>query len=726
MAPSEKKKVSGLSTTNNKKCNEGRRREEFVSNPERHVKEFDAAFNDSGKQLICNNLQNEYEKNAIPCGYPYTDRDGNINLRGKMFFKDGSLSVEPNEYNGSDPYYLEKVTNGVDNNKSDLRLTINADENESFQVWGNACGTGNCDGDGEEQHELRADGYSWHKKMVNTPAVNSRNYAFENTEQDGDNYPHRLINDKRTVLRWDRNNTGKADDFRGSGHPTFYYRDPDARKFRHLVDTGNMRKLDARFKEVSTPEYFFKNREQSDYPRVGTSDTSENSNKTSDTTALVWDRNNTDRADDFEGGGRATFFYKDNDDGRFKYLVDTGNMDKLKARFKSVRSPDYHFENREQGDYPQVDGDRTVLRWDRNNTNKARDFVGGDRATFFYKDNDDGRFKYLIDTGNMGKLDAKFRRVRAPDYYFLNTEKDRAYPPVTRDKTALRWDRNNTGNASRRFSGGGVHGNNPTFYYRDPDTGEFRYLIDTGNMKDMRGQVDMLDVRGDMNVNRKIYFNDHSFGGNWGVQNTDPYYLEKIEHGQNDSELRMTINDDAKERFTIFGNACRTTGCQGAGVKQHQFQGDGNAWHRGGVKADQFKSNVFRFRDKNNNQADKSSLEYNRNGGVNLYTDDSFDILESDRDSRSFRFSANGNKFCIGRNCLTEQDLRNMKAKVKANRNRKGLPFSKDDRCGPETGKRCPGGKCCSIYGWCGRSPAYCDGWSRAAEKYQGPHAPKR
>ena len=36
------------------------------------------------------------------------------------------------------------------------------------------------------------------------------------------------------------------------------------------------------------------------------------------------------------------------------------------------------------------------------------------------------------------------------------------------------------------------------------------------------------------------------------------------------------------------------------------------------------------------------------------------------------------------------------------------LSISKDDRCGKEHG-RCPAGKCCSKYGWCGSSDKYCE-----------------
>jgi hypothetical protein len=39
-----------------------------------------------------------------------------------------------------------------------LRLTINDDPDESFQIWGNSCAAGNCGGEGRLAHRLQADG----------------------------------------------------------------------------------------------------------------------------------------------------------------------------------------------------------------------------------------------------------------------------------------------------------------------------------------------------------------------------------------------------------------------------------------------------------------------------------------------------------------------------------------------------------------------------------------
>ena len=66
------------------------------------------------------------------------------------------------------------------------------------------------------------------------------------------------------------------------------------------------------------------------------------------------------------------------------------------------------------------------------------------------------------------------------------------------------------------------------------------------------------------------------------------HYIEKI--GNIDSNhLRLTINDNSNESLQIWGNSCGTTGCGGAGVKQHQFDASGNAFHNGTVTASNFK-----------------------------------------------------------------------------------------------------------------------------------------
>jgi hypothetical protein len=85
-----------------------------------------------------------------------TNVHGDMDLRGKLHF--GRLD------NNSDPYILEKRVTGPNN--SSLRMTINDDSDEAFEIWGNSCAAGNCRGDGLLQHRFQANGDASHAGNV--------------------------------------------------------------------------------------------------------------------------------------------------------------------------------------------------------------------------------------------------------------------------------------------------------------------------------------------------------------------------------------------------------------------------------------------------------------------------------------------------------------------------------------------------------------------------------
>jgi hypothetical protein len=89
-----------------------------------------------------------------------------------------------------------------------------------------------------------------------------------------------------------------------------------------------------------------------------------------------------------------------------------------------------------------------------------------------------------------------------------------------------------------------------------------------------------------MNVTGKLFFRDPGHATHpAGTNNSDPYFVEKVIGGGNDSSLRLTINDDPNEAFDIWGDSCRAGDCGGQGVRRHQFRADGNALHSGAVIA---------------------------------------------------------------------------------------------------------------------------------------------
>ena len=89
-----------------------------------------------------------------------TQHDGDMNVSGKLRLTHGGSGGDDD----SDPYHMEKIRAGGNNNS--LRLTINDDADESFQIWGNSCGAGDCGGPGTMQHYFGAAGNVVHKGPV--------------------------------------------------------------------------------------------------------------------------------------------------------------------------------------------------------------------------------------------------------------------------------------------------------------------------------------------------------------------------------------------------------------------------------------------------------------------------------------------------------------------------------------------------------------------------------
>jgi microcystin-dependent protein len=81
---------------------------------------------------------------------------GGANIDGRLYFRNSNASNNAWGPDDSDPYYIEKVRSSQNNNH--LRLTINDDFDESFQIWGNSCGAGDCGGEGKQLFKFGANG----------------------------------------------------------------------------------------------------------------------------------------------------------------------------------------------------------------------------------------------------------------------------------------------------------------------------------------------------------------------------------------------------------------------------------------------------------------------------------------------------------------------------------------------------------------------------------------
>jgi hypothetical protein len=109
----------------------------------------------------------------------------------------------------------------------------------------------------------------------------------------------------------------------------------------------------------------------------------------------------------------------------------------------------------------------------------------------------------------------------------------------------------------------------------------------------------------DVNVRGRIYFsqagendiiNPHhkDFNKNKAdpyvrIHNSDPYYIEKISRGSNNSRLRITINDDPNEGIEIFSNSCKNKSeCSTKeGERVALIDGNGNLYLKGNIFVNQ-------------------------------------------------------------------------------------------------------------------------------------------
>ena len=102
------------------------------------------------------------------------------------------------------------------------------------------------------------------------------------------------------------------------------------------------------------------------------------------------------------------------------YLLDAWGGTVHGATFRPKRG--YLFPNREessfQGRYKSID--YIFLLWDRNNGGAP--FTNADRPQFFYWDEDDTTFRYLIDSGNMKTLEADLASAHVSNGVSIGTD----------------------------------------------------------------------------------------------------------------------------------------------------------------------------------------------------------------------------------------------------------------------------------------------------------------
>ena len=89
------------------------------------------------------------------------DFTGGVRVDSDLMLNNNKLFFDTPNNNNSDPYYMQKIIAGGD--QSSLRLTLNDNADESFQIWGNSCGeAGGCGGDGALKHKFTTNGNAEH------------------------------------------------------------------------------------------------------------------------------------------------------------------------------------------------------------------------------------------------------------------------------------------------------------------------------------------------------------------------------------------------------------------------------------------------------------------------------------------------------------------------------------------------------------------------------------
>jgi len=114
----------------------------------------------SSNASISNDLQVKNYSEIINDNSGWVAIQDDLNIYGgKIRFLDSTGN------NQTDEYYFEKTNNGDGDNQ--LKLVIQDNENERFEIWGNGCKTqGGCGENPERSHFFQANGLTYHKGPV--------------------------------------------------------------------------------------------------------------------------------------------------------------------------------------------------------------------------------------------------------------------------------------------------------------------------------------------------------------------------------------------------------------------------------------------------------------------------------------------------------------------------------------------------------------------------------
>jgi len=90
-----------------------------------------------------------------------------------------------------------------------------------------------------------------------------------------------------------------------------------------------------------------------------------------------------------------------------------------------------------------------------------------------------------------------------------------------------------------------------------------------------------VEINWALKANGKLIFSDGSQYGSWGwPTNSDQYYMYKVRHWNNNSELRLVLWDESNEHFTIYWSTCSNGWCGSEWIKQFDFIADWKLYAR--------------------------------------------------------------------------------------------------------------------------------------------------
>jgi hypothetical protein len=120
------------------------------------------AVNASGNLCVQNECLNNTDIKNMKNNATNNNATSKGNLEADKLQIDSIVFQKPGTNDNTDPYSLRKIIHG--GNRSSLRLSINNNSDETFEIWGDSCRQkGGCRGEGLVAHKFTADGKAWHK-----------------------------------------------------------------------------------------------------------------------------------------------------------------------------------------------------------------------------------------------------------------------------------------------------------------------------------------------------------------------------------------------------------------------------------------------------------------------------------------------------------------------------------------------------------------------------------